>query len=466
MSKDQAAAVAAAITTGDIGVYVDPVSGSDGNSGSQTAPLRTFTAAWALMVSGSAKRRIYLAAGNFPVDVYTTFPVLPYLPGGEPVCVIGTPVDSGLGTLTVTGTVASTTGGARRGITAAAHAGNFQGAALLFTSGASAGQRYLIAEDDGTTFTLVNRVNTAVVVNVDTFIIERPGSVIVSNNGGDGFSFTEGICAFKDVKFDMSEGASLVFAQNAQVLAMENIEIAMENGGFLGVVDGGNVACVSFDPLFLSPSPFSSALRSTCGLYAHSDLSGLCIVARGGVLGKGLGQGGHIFSGFELDAVDGGTFNSGLVYAHYNMVIEIQDGSVNLAGRLSAHSIVKGSLDVGFPAGIVVNNSGNLRFTESDLGTSLSAGIDVSAGGQAFIGNNLSLGNCATYGIILHDSGLATILQDGAGNSSCAITGATGDVLVGAVPKTYVALNGTLGYGEVDGANGPTQNRVNISTFT
>jgi len=417
-----------------IEVYVDPVGGNDNNPGTPTSKVQTFLKAWSLMPVGRMKRRIFLVAGNYPITGLETFAVPPYLAGGEPVCVLGTPAPSGLGTLVVTATLPSTTGGARRGISAAPHAGNFQGAALLFTSGASTGRRFLIAEDDGTTFTLVNRVNSPV-ANGDTFIIERPGSVLVSANGS-GFAFTEGACAFKDVKFDMTEGGVvLTFPQNVAVLAMENVEMALENGGGFNVSDGATIRPASFDVPFLSPNPFSLALRQTCGVYAHSDGTGFGAVSRGGVWNTG-GLGCHVFLNFDMNVVEGGLFSGGLVYAHYDMRVLIEVAQAAMNGRSSAHSIIKGSLFPTSPA-IGVTNGSSLELTESDIGLSQGAGVDVSAGGQALLRNNLSLGACAGYGVDLHDTGLATLVQDGAGNSSCEITGSVngvGDTIGGAAP--------------------------------
>jgi hypothetical protein len=421
-----------------IEVYVDPVGGNDNNPGTPTSKVQTFLKAWSLMAVGRSLRRIYLAAGNYPITGLETFAVPPYLAGGEPVCVLGTPVDSGLGVLTITGTVPSTTGGANRGITAAPHVGNFQGAAILFTSGPVAGRRFLIAEDDGTTFTLANRVNlpaNAPIPPGNTFIIERPGSVLVSANGS-GFAFTEGACAFKDVKFDMTEGGVvLTFPQNVAVLAMENVEMALENGGGFNVSDGASIRPASFDVPFLSPNPFSLALRQTCGVYAHSDSTGFGAVSRGGVWNTG-GLGCHVFLNFDMNVIEGGLFSGGLVYAHYDMRVLIEVAQAAMNGRGSAHSITKGSLFPTSPA-IGVTNGSSLELTESDIGLSLGAGVDVSAGGQALLRGNLSLGACAGFGVDLHDSGLATLVQDGAGNSSCEITGtlnAVGDVISGIAP--------------------------------
>lgn len=417
-----------------IEIYVDPVTGNDNNPGTLTSKVKTFAKAWSLMPVGRMKRRIYLVAGNYPITVYETYAVPPYLTGGEPVCVLGTPVASGLGTLVVTATVPSTSGGARRGISAAPHVGNFQGAALLFTSGASTGRRFLIAEDDGTTFTLVNRVNSPV-ANGDTFIIERPGSVLVSANG-NGIVFAEGACAFKDVKFDMTEGGVvLTFPQNVAVLAMENVEIATENGGGFNITDGANVRPASFDVPFLAPNPFSLALRQTCGVYAHSDGTGASTVQRGGVW-DASGLGGHVFVNFDMQVSYGGTFFGGLVFAHYNVRVLLEEARAVMSGRSSAHSITKGSLFPGSPS-VGVTNGCSLEFTESDLGSSLGDGVNVSVGGQAFLRNNLNLGACTGFGVNLYDTGLASIQSDGAGNSSCAITGTingAGTAIGGAAP--------------------------------
>ena len=425
----------------DVEIYVDPVGGNDNNPGTPTSKVQTFLKAWSLMPVGRMKRRIFLVAGNYPITGLETFAVPAYLAGGEPVCVLGTPVDVGLTVLqsTIAATMPSTTGGANRGITAsAAHVGNLQGASLLFTSGPVMGRRFLIAEDDGTTFTLVNRVNlpfNAPIPPGNTFIVERPGSVLVSANGS-GFAFTEGVCAFKDVKFDMSEGGvTLTFAQNASAIAMENVEMALENGGGFNVVDGANVRPASFDITFLSPNPFSLALRQTCGIYAHSDGTGTSFVQRGGTW-DAVGLGGHVFVNFDLSVSYGGTFFGGLVYAHYDMHVLLEEARAVVTGRGSAHSIIKGSLFPGSPA-IGVTNGSSLELTESDIGLSLGAGVDVSAGGQALLRGNLSLGACAGYGVDLHDTGLATLVQDGAGNSSCEITGtlnAVGDVISGVAP--------------------------------
>jgi len=425
----------------DVEIYVDPVGGNDANPGTPTSKVQTFLKAWSLMPVGRMKRRIFLVAGNYPITGLETFAVPAYLAGGEPVCVLGTPVDSGLTGLqaTVLADVPSSTGGANRGITAqAAHVGNFQGAAILFTSGPVLGRRFLIAEDDGTTFTLANRVNLPLNASIPpgtTFIIERPGSVLVSANG-NGFAFTEGACAFKDVKFDMTEGdVVLTFPQNVAVLAMENVEMALENGGGFNVSDGASIRPASFDVPFLSPNPFSLALRQTCGVYAHSDGTGFGAVSRGGVWNTG-GLGCHVFLNFDMNVIEGGLFSGGLVYAHYDMRVLIEVAQAAMNGRSSAHSIIKGSLFPTSPA-IGVTNGSSLELTESDIGLSQGAGVDVSAGGQALLRNNLSLGACAGYGVDLHDTGLATLVQDGAGNSTCEITGslsAVGDVISGAAP--------------------------------
>ncbi len=247
--------------TDDVEIYVDPT-GNDRNAGTASKPLLTFAAAWSRMVSGQGNRRIRLSAGTFDIaseiagkdNVFS----VPFAlgPVGEAISIIGTQLDQ-LGELTVTDSTDAV-------VTADPHVGTFVGATLRFLSGAAVGQRFMIKADDGEAFTLLAAPSG--VVPGDTFAVETPGTIF--NCTGGGVEFSGGVLALKDVKFDMQGSGILVFREGCQVIAAQNVEVAL-NGAIFLVSGNAIFAPQSLGVTFNDPSPFSPSLGALCGLYLH-----------------------------------------------------------------------------------------------------------------------------------------------------------------------------------------------------
>jgi hypothetical protein len=449
----------------NVEIYVDPVGGDDANPGTPTSPVQTFPRALALMPAGKALRRIYLVAGTYPIPNHVLYWNQWPVNQGEPVVVIGTPVPVAL---TVPQSTVLSSANRNRDITAqAAHAGSLVGAAIRFTSGAANGSRFLIGADTGTVITLNNRSNANVVAD-DTFVVERPGSILTVNSF---LVFQGGAVAFKDVKFDCTSGGIVDFTNGAVCLANENVEYDCDNGGGLGVTDNATLFPESFSNPFRSPNPFSTALRSSCGLYVHGvdpDPNGNAdgiFIAREGKIGRlGTGRGGMVLDTALVITFGNASFSPGGPFISTNGYLHFENSKVDISGRPSAHGRLDGTAVQCITSSVLI--------AETDQGNGPVDGV-ILVQGSYFTGRNSNvqvppnpgvtvapLGPNVGYGLNVQSSSVAALNDNG--GSTFLSTGTpnplgNGDMLIGATQKAYLALP----YGEVD-SSGPTGNRVNL----
>jgi len=438
----------------DVEIYVDPVGGNDANPGTPLAPVKTFPRAWDLMSMGRKKRRIYLAAGSYdvPGGVYAVPPSLGST--GEPVVIIGD------NTTIETGTILTVipAGAGRLLVRTVPVAPEFAiGAALTFTNNAAQGCRVTVAHDDGTTITLV-APPTITPADGDTYTIERPASILnlqfaVANFQGGDF-------AMKNIKvtspgfgvFRPSEGGSLV--------AVENVEFDTDNI-FVSVFNA-HLRTTGFDILFLSPNPFSDALRPTCGVFAHGSNFNF-FAFEGAAIGQ-PDSGALVLKDCQL------IINSGSQLLAINpppcglrsQIRVVENSYIKTAGDPSVPGIFEAMLFPGFPAFDLRNSRGDLQSLEvnnviangairvdlqSIVRVDSLTGAGSVAAGIKIRGNSQVLSGTTTPGVP-------------GGASTCTLTGAF-DLAIGLLTSTYAALTVDGGISEVN-AGGPTFNRFGI----
>ncbi len=429
-------------------LYVDPVDGDDSNPGTETEPLQTFQAAWNFRSIGLLGRRIHLVGGTFPVasavsgkDVIFTVPPIQ----GELVSVVGTPVDSGLGTLTCTISANNS-----RDISSAPHAGTFVGAALKFTSGAAVGVRILIQADDGTTFTLCSSPEVLVpaVAPGDTFIVERPGSALQNVLGG--INFSGGVLALKDVKFDMANGDALVFRDGCQCVCAQNVEASM-NGAPFNVTNNAVFAPQSFGKLFEDQSLFD-ALSAFCGVYIHD---GALRVNRGGTFGAAAGvSASAVIENASVVVNNGGKFvmdGGGLALIATD--ITVQKSLCVITGN----DLARASSDGSTGDGLAALNGAEVELGTFDIKNAAGSGLLAYGGAKVAAGDLGGTGN-GSLGIDIQGGSHVTADIDEMGVALTTITGTDGDLKVGDNDiTTFAALTGGAGQGE-----GTTLNRFTM----
>jgi hypothetical protein len=342
-------------------------------------------------------------------------------------------------------TVTSTAAGDRE-ISAASHIGTFVGAALRFTSGAAQDQRVLIQADDGTTFTLVD-LPFAPVAPGDTFVVERPGSILVNTTGG--IQFNGGNMALKDVKL---EAGIVPFIGGVQCVNAENVEIT---GGRFAVLNFSLFSPSSFHIGFLDPSPFNPFVGALCGIYVHDTAISINRYSRLAFAGGSPASG--VFENCFIPVNNGGVFNMSPV-AFINSEVNLGDGTFNAFGG-AARAVWDGTLGgngVSGGFGSLIN-MGNLDMVNMPGDAIfLDRGAKAQTGDVGGIAGNLGLG------LNIKNGSSAVADNDGGGGSATTVSGAGGDLQVGANPvTTYAALAGTTGQGETDGT-GPTLNRFTI----
>ncbi len=430
----------------DLEIYVDAVTGDDGNLGIATAKVKTWDRAFSLMAVGSKKRRIYLAAGTYdltsaglPARDYT-FP--PSRRGGEPVVIIG---DNTTVQTDSIATVSSAQGG-QRIFTRTTPAAAAIGAAVTFTSGASTGRRVLIAFDDGTQITLNNAAG-AVIAPGDTFIIERPASIFRLTDNAIGFIGAP--FGLKNIKFT-STGAprTMRVVEFAHCTSIENVQI--DTNALIFVV--GNHAIfrtASDDNGYLTPNPFSRALRRSCGLYldGSAGTNGGMVIDRKSTLGQGTG-GGVVLNQASLQMQSEAQFlQSTPPPCGTNSVISVEQGGfMNLDAASTVHGIFNGSypganafpvISVGalFPTG-ASSEGGRASIRRISINNALVDGIKVSI--HSFVNlDEVAGANNAGYGIKMINAGSVMTQTStpgsAAGNTNCTLTGRNGVVLSSAI---------------------------------
>jgi hypothetical protein len=170
----------------DVILYVDPVTGSDSNTGTQAAPLRTLDFALTkIPYYWTGKCRIFLANGSHTISTPISVGG-PIGPTAEPFYIAGTMKDVGIGTQTsgAGGTTTSVNGAT--GLTVDA----YRGKRLRVLTGARAGQTRHVVSNTATTFTLYSALSGGALANGDTYVIEEPGAIITPNIASGLFAVT------------------------------------------------------------------------------------------------------------------------------------------------------------------------------------------------------------------------------------------------------------------------------------
>lgn len=196
-------------------VYCDPTTGLDTNPGTQTLPVQTLDRAFELLSEGWTRYGVlFLAAGTFviPANVSLSWPKGT---GGNawPLQVIGTWVDSGQGPLVINPVVAGTlTPPASTTMTVAAAAwgaNQWRGFAVRRTVSSGAltltGRRYLVTANTANVLSVaIGSLGTAF-QNNDTVVLEKPGTVIQFASFDT--SYDTSWVIFRGVEFRQTAGA-------------------------------------------------------------------------------------------------------------------------------------------------------------------------------------------------------------------------------------------------------------------
>jgi hypothetical protein len=230
----------------DIEVYVDSTNGNDAHPGTQVEPLKTLLAALRKVPhSWQKKCRINLTAGSYSIPDQT---IVRYGGGyginAEPLAIVGTMTDSGLGSRVATGGTSGATF-TIEDTTLAMTANQYQGFYIRMTSGAAIGERYQIASNTATQFKVVSHKSVPTFASSNTFVVEQPGSVI-THQGNSTWTPGTGVPAvslvFANVKHVLTSGKSLRFTSGARVLfSGVHVDCGGGVGGTLSIRDGGRL---------------------------------------------------------------------------------------------------------------------------------------------------------------------------------------------------------------------------------
>lgn len=193
----------------NLDLYVNQSTGNDNNPGTLALPLATIPAAvlranavgWTgyCHINISADTYVLAATSSIVADV-------PMAVNGEPMVLVGTMIDSGIGQRVVSASTAgsgvtfATVTDSVGGLTVNAFAGMF----LRYTSGTQAGKRYVIKSNSASVFTLCG--TQSVPANNDTFVVEKPGTVIRTANNVLNVSFCQ--IGAQAINFDGQGSAS------------------------------------------------------------------------------------------------------------------------------------------------------------------------------------------------------------------------------------------------------------------
>ena len=425
----------------DVEIFADPgVLGDDANPGTQTQPVKTFQRAWTLgAVLGRRKRRIYLAAGTYPCTAPSPFQDNAfYCPApideGEPLTVIGTPLDM-LGVLTVN----SASPNGDQITLAGPHAGlPMVGATMFFLDGPSAGINLQIKADDLTTFALCNSTqwtNATTPLPGDTFVVQRPGSILVTDTS---WGFTGVLLGLKHIKIDVvSAGNSFLVLNNCQLQNIVNCEFA---SGTELAVDQNSIMCPgSLQFIYFDPPPFDYFLEAG-SVYIHdSDM----LLAANAFFGHAIG--GVSCAVFE-NAFLSIERNSSLIMTEGGLALvnsNVQVGAVGngckflMEGNDTTRCTWDGSLGGN---ALELFDGADARFLFADINNATGDAVHADGGCYVGAGDLGGTGN-GGYGINLQAGSLAVANNDGGGNSACTVTGTGGVVLA----TTFTADPGTAG---------------------
>jgi hypothetical protein len=430
--------------------------GSDNNPGTMAAPFQTFDKAWSQLPQQlkNNSNRLFLASGDFDLLKASYVAPQPQL-NGTPLIVQGSLNDE-IGPQTAA--LASTNMAYVCSVDPVVADGSLRGAFLRNTA---TGARSLVT---GNTTILgvctINLVAPGIGVTAgDAFVVERPTSVLrapefgvpefISNTTNLGL----GLC---DLKLSMvaEPGFGIPLFGMTGFMTFEGIDV---DGGTSGrpLFTAHVGRWRSSEPIaWLSdttPSPFSDDHKQAT-FYAHSanpfgmgfgctDRSAIDVI---GAVFDNVVLFANDLCNFKIIGINGVNVSS---FFDNNSYVQIDTGVIDGCFFFSVGAIeAKGMVEIALGGG-VFSGAPPLEIKNSvGHGVLLNGNGDLRAFGLIGSGN-------AGHGIAVSDASLAR--TNLAGPGSTLITGAAGDVLVGAVTKAYAALP----YGEIDGS-GPTGNRA------
>jgi hypothetical protein len=408
------------VATTPIDIYVDPVTGNDNNNGSITAPFQTFRRAWNAQPAVWTQRcNIHLAAGTYPLNLTGQMLLTPGRNVGadsQRLTVIGTAVDSGLGTMVVTATAPTVAAPIVTTIDAAVSTtpGALRGA---FYRNTVTGERAMITDNTtpspGNTHFVLNGLVTIAIGN--SFVIEKPGSILAMGNQGP-VVFTNGIVNISDVKFSTAGGAfkSALLATLGGIVNYTACELLLSSTfRAFGANDGVHLA------------------PSLAGLYVHANAIGSVFVNN-----QSSNKGSFIFDNCLVGGSAGGfqsydsIFSNGTSYVIVGGFFEVDTGSIVGGGGFGGAQIILDETQAligtnGFAQAVAnaVNLSGSVAGT---------AGISV-VGGSCTVGGVAGLN--ATYGIVAQNFAYITTSA-----ARTTVTGTTNDVIAGTTASNYAGL--------------------------
>ena len=424
----------------DINIYVATAGGDDANPGTAALPLATQTEAFRRLPTAWKKAAImHFASGTYIIPGGVNIGS-PDGPDASPLQIIGTPLDSGLGALVTDG---ASTSSAYVAATPATVDGSYRGAFLRHVPTNS---RILITDNTYaaglTTFNLLFNFGFPVVAG-EQFVVETPGTIFQNAPGAVQGYFSGGIfgVGVADVKFANDPGApsgSLAIFKGDNVVGCCHFDGV--NGAQVQVVEGASLRAEG-DSVRWSNAP-------SVPFPGFWTFAGAYFVNGGINYAMGFGNAFMVAdnSAFGLNDMSRAFMNS----VNTRTSSFRADSSCDLA-------FLGGTIDTA-PGDAVsyINNSNGSMYAFPGIFS-----IDNAGGNAVQIERNSSLqvvapagaGNVG-YGFNVQNmSQLVTGIFGFGGLTS--LTGALGDVLVGAVPKAYAALP----YGEVNGS-GPTLNRA------
>jgi hypothetical protein len=430
----------------NVEVFADEATGDDANPGTQAQPYKTFQKAWSVVaVPGKMKRRIYLTDEDFPlVGEPTPNDTVLFVPqamdGGEPLGIYGTPDDSGLGTLVVTGASDFS-----RNITTAPRGGSpLVGAVVRFTTGDNAGGRLMIQADDLTTLRLCQSPEWIIFngpVNVlDEFVIEtRPTKLsrAPGGPGGRGLVITGGALALKDIEFDVPDR---ILLNRAALVNMVNVGfVPSNNDGFMAILNSTFAPnAIPFGGYF-APEPFDLFFEGGCNVFIkdtsidirNKGVFGQTDFAMSAVLE-------NCFLELRRDALlsmkEGGFAAVGGTYA------EVTTSTLEITGNDFAKAEWKGSL--AGKSAITARDGAIVQTILADISDADVHGVAGESGSRLFLNDLSGTGNGAGgvgHGVSLQGGTLAVSADDG-GTPAVTITGVDGDVLVGTKTVAYADM--------------------------
>lgn len=364
--------------------YVSP-SGVDTNDGLSAGSPITFTTALARAPKAwGGVNQIMMAAGTYTVA--SNMNINPGVPVGsaEPLTLVGTAADSGLGTRTST----TISGVVFTDSTLSMTTDQYAGYNLRVTSGAASGTIYNIRSNTATALTVYAASVSA--VTGATFVIESPGSVI----SHAGYKIAGGQICTLNVQFDSTTAA---YVTNNAIWYMERTRIS--GTGTWNIQDG---ACVRAVPLGLGGGTPSGPGLASVGS-ASTTILPLAFIWKDGnstiAVDRNAGIDGSFFlrgtGTLQLQDACHGFW--GVVDSTKNVVI--QRGSRVRGGSLSS---IMSNISGG--SKLTVATDAWLSFSNLDVSSSASAGIDITGGSAIFLNTLSGTGN-TTYGILITQGG-------------------------------------------------------------